>query len=83
MLHIIATPILEHGFVGEDLQCLIENCGLGPALDLDAFYGDDPNGPDDPTRAAGLTGDFMDVGEKKTAKFNLQRVRDEGLGIAV
>src|SRR5271167_4011920 len=57
----IAIPQLERmiDLTVRDVTCAISNCGLGPALDLAAFYGDDP------VEAAGLYGEFVGVDDLK------------------
>jgi hypothetical protein len=71
LLHIVPDP----EYRGPDLICVIESCGLGPALELEAFYGKDPN------EAAGMYGNSLAIGEKRSETFNLDRVQNEDLTI--
>jgi hypothetical protein len=59
----------------DDLICHIESCGLGPALEVQAFYGKNP------TDAAGMYGNSLAIGEKRSETFDLVRVQNEDLTI--
>lgn len=58
-----------------DVWCEIANQGLGPALEMEAYYGDNPS------EAAGMFGDYMGVGEKRTVTFELMLIKKDGLTI--
>lgn len=56
-----------------EMNCELKNRGLGPALDLEAFWGDDPE------EAAGLYGDSLGVQGKKMIRFYFQRMHEHEL----
>jgi hypothetical protein len=58
-----------------NLKCRVTNTGLGPALEMEAFYGDNPS------EAAGLFGDYMGVDEKRFVDVSKERVSEEGLTV--
>jgi hypothetical protein len=59
-----------------EMDCTILNCGLGPALDMEAFCGKNPN-----EGATGMFGDFLGVGDRMIQRYRLESVRLESLTI--
>ena len=72
LLHIV--PDLDHGDP-DVLLCHIQSCGLGPALEIEAFYGKDPSD------AAGMYGNSLAIEERRSESFNCDRVQKEDLTI--
>jgi len=54
---------------------LIVNCGLGPALDLEAFYGAVQS------EVVGLYGEFLGVNDQKTKFFEMERMKQSHLTV--
>jgi hypothetical protein len=72
ILHLTPTA-LEGQYSAPDLGCEVQNSGLGPALEIQAFYGHNQS------EAAGLYGETLGIGEKKLTAFNTHRAKDEGI----
>jgi len=73
MLHVVPEPNCGAEFLGESILCRIKNCGHGLALEIQAFYGNDPN------EAAGMYGNSLGIGETTDARFNIDKVKRDGL----
>jgi hypothetical protein len=68
ILHVVAEADYNNGndgkFPDPSVLCEISNVGLGPALNVEAFFGDIPSD------SAGLFGNSFGVGENKLESFD-------------